>query len=788
LGVIAQLPANLSSFKSSQLSDEQLINLLNKAESGGQSKESIFKELKDRGLPDSEMQDIMSRMSGLNKQLPNAEPELSSSSTRSYKKPTLVSNPRDQRQEVKSLIFGAELFSESSPLFVPDLNIATPANYRVGPGDGLLLEVYGANVFNQKLLVSREGFINVKYAGLINVTGVTIEELHQQIKTKLSKFIPALNTGSSRLQLSLASIRSITVSVVGAVKKPGTLTIPSLATLFNALYATGGPLENGSLRNIELIRGNKKILEADLYEFLLKGDQSTNIFLQDNDLIRVPFAQLQVQLSGLLNRPGIFEAKSNEHLSDLLAYAGGFKPLAYQGRITGTRNGMLTREIIDVAATEFDKFNLRHGDSLNVDSLVDKFANRVVIRGAIFKPGVYAWTPGQDLDDIIKKAAGLKADAFLGRANVLRTYDNLQKENISVNLDLLMRGKTSFPLQKEDSITIFSSYELKDKRSVNIFGAIRNPGQFSYADSLTLQQLILMAGGFTEKAIPTGIEIGRNLKSNGSGASGEAMVELINVAIAQDLNKTGGDVFLQPEDIITIKSDPSMIPQSKVVLSGKVLYPGTYVLASRNDRLSGIVKRAGGLLAQADINGVKVIRKNLIQDTSIIKKTLAKQTKSKSDTLDTEKTERELSVTEVAVDLQAILKAPGSEKDIILEDGDEVVIPQIKNVVSVTGEVFKPVALQFRPGAALKYYVSSAGGFSSKAKRAKSFVVYSNGRSKRTSSLLGIIKFYPRLTPGATVVVPSKSLREGRFDAAKAGILVSALSAIATTIAILKGI
>ncbi|MFN5418963.1 MAG: SLBB domain-containing protein, partial [Sphingomonadales bacterium] len=212
------------------------------------------------------------------------------------------------------------------------------------------------------------------------------------------------------------------------------------------------------------------------------------------------------------------------------------------------------------------------------------------------------------------------------------------------------------------------------------------------------------------------------------------------------------------------------------------------VLASRNDRLSGIVKRAGGLLAQADINGVKVIRKNLIQDTSIIKKTLAKQTKSKSDTLDTEKTERELSVTEVAVDLQAILKAPGSEKDIILEDGDEVVIPQIKNVVSVTGEVFKPVALQFRPGAALKYYVSSAGGFSSKAKRAKSFVVYSNGRSKRTSSLLGIIKFYPRLTPGATVVVPSKSLREGRFDAAKAGILVSALSAIATTIAILKGI
>jgi protein involved in polysaccharide export with SLBB domain len=788
LDAFSQLPANLSNARSSQLSDDQLLAFISKAEASGQSQESIIKELKDRGLPESEIQEIMNRMSRINKQMPGSESELSNNTTRNYKRSTNSLKQREQSRDPQSLIFGSELFSESSPLFVPDLTIATPANYKVGPGDELLLEVYGANVFTQKLLVSREGFINVKYAGLLGANGVTIEELHQQVKTKLAKFIPALSSGGSRLQLSLASIRSITVSVVGAVKKPGTLTIPSLATLFNALYATGGPLENGSLRNIELIRGNKKILEADLYEFLLKGDQSADIFLQDNDLIRVPFAQLQVQLSGLLNRPGIFEAKKSDHLSDLLAFAGGFKPLAYQGRITGTRNGVLTKEIIDISALEFGSFSLRHGDSLNIDSLVDKFANRVTIRGAVYKPGVYAWTPGQQLLDVISKAAGLKPDAFMGRANVLRTYSNLQKENISVNLEQVLNKKVSFSLLNEDSITIFSSHDLKDKRSVNIFGAIRNPGEFSYADSLTLQQLILMAGGFTEKAIPTGIEIGRNMKADSSRSDGEARVNLINVAINADLNKIGVDVFLMPEDIVTIKTDPNKIPQSKVVLNGKVLYPGTYVLESRSDRLSGIVKRAGGLLPQADINGVKVIRKNLVQDTSVIKKTLEKQAKSKSDTVDSNKDDKELLVTEVAVDLKAILRDPGSEKDIILEDGDEVIIPQIKNVVTVTGEVFKPVALQFRPGAALKYYVSSAGGFSSKAKRAKSFVVYSNGRSKRTTSFLGIVKFYPRLTPGATVVVPSKSLREGKFDPAKAGILVSSLSAIATMIAILKGL
>jgi protein involved in polysaccharide export with SLBB domain len=783
----AQLPSDLSKIKSSQITDDQLFQFVQKAQSSGQSHEDILSELKQRGLPDAELLTLSDRVAGLMGADNTSATSVGSSATQS-KRTSLATIKQNVEAPTTSKVFGAELFSGASPMFVPNLNIATPANYKVGPGDELLLEVYGNNVFVQKLLVSREGFVNVKYAGLVNVNGSTIQDLANIIKNRLSRFIPSLAGGGSKLNLSLASIRSISVNVVGAVKKPGTITVPSLATLFNALYATGGPLENGSLRTIELIRGNKKILEADLYDFLLKGDQSANIFLQDNDLIRVPFAKQQVQLTGLLNRTGIFEVKPSEKLSDLFEFAGGFKPVAYQGRVTGTRNGYLTKEVIDVPSNNFSDFLLRNGDSLHVDSLIDKFVNRVTINGAVYKPGAYAWERGQQLTDLIQKAEGLKEEAFLGSVNVLRTFENLEKQNISVDLRAILKGQQSFTLLNEDVITVFSSYDLKDKFNISISGPVRNPGSFPYADSITLQQLILLSGGFTDKAIPTSIEIGRNKKEAGAGKNADAKVEIIKVSVNADLNKTGADFKLLPGDIVSVKSDPLKIPQSKVLLTGKVLFPGTYVLESREDRLSNILTRAGGLLNIADENGVKVIRRNIVQNQEELAKAAEKQTKTRKDSGNSKLENLNYQVSEIAVNLKALLKAPGTADDIILEDGDEVVIPQIKNVVTMTGEVLKPVAVQFTPGKSFNYYISSAGGFSSKAKKGKSFVIYSNGRSKRTTGILGIFKNHPKITPGSTVVVPAKPERDGKFDPAKAGILISALSALVSTIAILKGL
>ena len=787
---MAQLPADLSKVKSSQISDQQLTQIAQQAKNSGQSEQAVLQELKQRGLPDTEIQALGARISGL-MQTKGSEGsttfESQVSKDRKLTTPTTASETREKKSTSK--VFGAELFQEASPIFAPNLSIATPLNYRVGPGDELLLEVFGTNVFSQKAQVSREGFVNVRYAGLVNVNGITIEEVATLLKSKLSKYLPSLTSGGSRLQVNLGNIRSINVSVVGAVKKPGTLTLPSLATLFNALYATGGPLENGSFRNIELIRGNKKIITADLYDYLMRGDQSSNIFLQDNDLIRVPFTEHQIQVAGLLNREGIYELKPSETFANALQYAGGFKAGAYQGRVTGTRLGKLAKEIIDIPAAQFTAFALQNGDSLYVDSLVNKYLNRITIKGAVFKPGVYAWQKGQQLDEIIEKAAGLKEEAFLGRATILRTYENQEKENISVDLKAVQKGGLKFELLNEDQITIYSTYELKDRFAVSISGEVRNPGIFPFADSITLQQLILLAGGFTDRAIPTSIEVARQKKQVDIMQLGASSSELILVSLSTDLTKVGADFYLQPNDIILVKADPTKKPQITVRVNGQVLFPGNYTLESQQDRLSALITRAGGLLPTADKVGIKLIRRTNLADTSELKQIIKKQVKANQDSaLAQSQGLNNTQSTEIAVEWKDKGDKNNLQSDIILEAGDEIIIPQLKNTITLTGELLKPVSVQYLQNKGFKYYISAAGGFSAKAKKGKSFVVYSNGRSKRAGSFLGLFRTYPKILPGSTVVVPAKPPRDGRFDPSKAGILVSALTTLATTIAILKGL
>ena len=788
--VSAQLPADLSTVKSSQISNDQLLALIKQGEASGQSQEDILRDLKARGLPEAEISELTNRVSQLMRQQSSADGGSSLNNTQTVRKRNPNSQAIVPRDPSTSLVFGAELFSEASSLFVPNLSIATPPNYKVGPGDELLLEVYGSNVFTQKVVVSREGFINIKYAGLINANGVTIQDLNEVVRLKLTKYIPGLAGGGARLQLSLGSIRSITISVAGAVKKPGTLTLPSLATLFNALYATGGPLENGSLRKIELIRGNKKILEADLYDFLLKGDQSANIFLQDNDLIRVPFADRQVRLTGQLNRAGIFEVSEDERLSDLLFFAGGFKANAYRGRIKGSRNGELVKEIIDIESKGFDTFKCNHGDSLHVDSLVEKYNNRVTIDGAVYKPGVYAWYKGQTLSDLVVKAAGLRGDAFLTRVVVLRTYENLKKESFLISLNQQAKEGFGFELLNEDVVTIFSSDSLRNKFTVSINGPVKKPGSFTYSDSMTLQQLILMAGGFSDFATPTGIEIGRKqLSAQGDSVTQIDRVNVISLSLDPDLKKDA-DFRLLPNDIISVKMDPFKKSQSIVQVKGEVLYPGSYVLENRTDRLSAVISRSGGLLSFADINGAKLIRKKLLQDTASIKKAIAKMEKSKDvdlkDTASRKEEENELSINEIALNLRKVLENPGSIDDIMLEDGDEIMIPQVKNVVTIAGAVLKPVSVQFNSSKKFKYYVSSAGGFTSRAKKNKAYLVLSNGQSRKTGTILGFFRTYPAVASGATIYIPEKPEKDNRFDSAKAGVLISAVTTLLTAFAILR--
>lgn len=789
----AQLPNDLSKLKSSQITDAQLMQYVQQAQASGMGEADFINELQKRGLPDSEIQLLSTRLKGMmgggaTETAVQSESGAKTTSNKRVFKGEL--NPIKPIQQ-PSRVFGAELFSSADPLFVPNLKLATPKGYVIGAEDELQLDIYGNNISSQKLMVNPDGFITVKYAGPINVNGMTIEQAAGVIKARLTKYYPALVSGETKVQLSLGSVRSILVTVIGAVRKPGTVTLPSIATLFNALYASGGPAENGSFRNIELVRNSKVIAVADLYDFIMKGDQSGNLALRDNDVIRVPFVKNQVVLDGELNRKGIFEAKQGETIDQMLVYAGGFKSNAFKGRIAGTRFTDIERKIIDVPREKYSSFQVENGDSLYVDSVVNRFENRVYISGAVFKPGAYALERDMDLLALISKAQGLKEDAFVSRANMVRKRQDMTKEYKTVNLEAVLGKNELILLKKEDSLHVMSILELRDSAVVSIQGPVKKPGDYRYEDSLSLQGLLLQAGGLLENATPLKIEIGRRKQDVSIGEKGAFTSEIISVDLDKNLKLSGMDVVLKPFDVVSVKIDPTKVRQVTVLVTGEVVYAGNYTLSNPEERLSSVVNRAGGLLPYADINGAKLIRRRGQVDTAQIKrvslsnlKLSAMNGKDQDTSRFASNKEFESQTTEVALDLAKILQKPGSEDDVTLQDGDQLIVPKFVNTVSVNGEVLKPVTVQFETRKGLEGYISAAGGFNRSAYKQRIFVVYPNGGSAKTTSFLGI-RSYPKVTPGSTIFVPLKPNTTKSFDTAKAGVLVSAFSAVMTTLVLL---
>lgn len=717
--------------------------------------------------------------------------ETADSSKQSAPKLTRTVNQKNKpldnlfEKEENIQLFGTELFSGSNLSFEPDLRMATPTNYIIGPDDDLILTIYGVNVTQQTLKVTPEGNVNVKYAGLINLSGLSVEAAASLLKSRLIKYYPALSSGQTKLQLALGNIRSIKVIIIGAIKRPGTYTLPSLATLFNALYVSGGPGNNGSFRNIELIRNNKVFLTADLYEFLVDGNLRSNIRLQDNDVIRIPFATTLVTLKGQLNRPGIFEIMPDEHLDQAIKYAGGFKSKAYKGRIRGSRILDFGQSVLDIAGDSLAQFPLRNGDEFQIDSVINRYNNRVTVTGAVFRPGAYALEPGLTVHGLIEKALGVKEDVFDGRAVLIRTRPNLTKEYINVELGKLLRSmEKGIELKKDDSLHVASLFDLRDTVTVSINGAVRKPGIFRFEDSLTLKTLILKAGGYSDYATGKGIEISRRKRDISINTPGSKIVELISVDDNKDLSGSSLDLILQPFDIITIKENPYYRKQISVKISGEVLMPAVYTLQSREERLSSIIARSGGLLYTANIKGAKLIRKKKELVDSLEIKRLLSAVKRDTSKLAVDSMSLLKDTRDVAIDLSYILKHPGSLDDIFLEEGDELIIPRINNTVSVNGEVFKPLDIMYEKNKSLRDYLSDAGGVTLMGKRTRTFVIYPNGSSAKIKRTLGIFPRYPSIQPGSNIYVPQKPKREGGFDTAKAGILVSAITALITAVAL----
>ncbi|HEU0065016.1 MAG TPA: SLBB domain-containing protein [Flavisolibacter sp.] len=791
--IFAQIPSDLSNVKASQISDSQLKQYLSQAKANGLTEEQLESELSRRGLPDSEISELKLRIQDLDRIEPDAS-SINTSEKPAENTKRKVSKIGDNRFESldnietvkkKSRVFGSELFSNSNLTFEPDLRMATPKNYIIGPDDELILNIYGANISQQNLKVSPDGTVNVKYAGVVNVNGLSVEAAGAILKSRLVKFYPGLNSGQTKLQLTLGNIRSIRVILIGAINRPGTYTLPSLASLFNALYVSGGPAENGSLRNIEVIRNNKVIKIADLYDFLMKGDQSGNVHLEDNDVIRVPFASTMVTLNGELNRPGIFELHKNESLADALEFAGGFKSKAFKGRITGNRYADFGKKVIDVAGDSLAYFKPVNGDEFYIDSVINRYQNRVIINGAVFKPGPYALTDGMTLKNLINKAQGLKEDVYSGRALVVRTREDLTKEYIAVDLKpIISSNENGLLLQKEDSVQVASIFDLKDSSTITINGAVRKPGTFRYEENLSLKSLIFKSGGYAENATGMGIEISRRKRDINVNKAGSSIVELIKIDDNKELSSNSADIKLMPFDIITIKEDPYYKKQISVSVSGEVLLPGVYTLQSREERLSSLIQRSGGLLYTANVAGAKLVRKKKeVTDTAEIKRLFTSVIR---DTSRAKVNVTSKSTTDVAMDLNYILKHPGSIDDITLEEGDELIIPRINNTVGVSGEVFNPFNIMYERGKSLKDYISDAGGITHSGKKSRAFVTYANGSSAKTRKILGIFNKYPAIEPGSTIFVPQRPKRDGQFDAAKAGIIVSAVTALIAAIAVLK--
>lgn len=772
------IPQNLSSLNVNELSDEQIRDLLQQAQMAGKNDNQLIQSAKIMGMPDLQVQLLQARIKQIrnssNAQTANADSIQQQPRRLNYKPDTLNKNvsAKQMFDNLRPQVFGADLFSNSSITFEPNLRLATPVNYVVGPDDELNINVYGNSLVNWKLNVSPEGNINIPGVGIVSVSGKTIEQATSAIKSKLATNNYAIGRGTN-VQVTLGNIRSIKVIINGEVTRPGTYTLPSLATVFNALYASGGPNTNGSFRQIEVIRNNRVIRRLDVYDFLLKGDQKDNIALRDQDIIRVPTYRVRVDMAGEVKRPALYEVLAGETLQDVINFSGGFSDVAYTEKVKALQIVDQERRITDIIEADFKNYTPLRGDKYVVERILDRFKNRVVVNGAVQRPGDYELEKGLTLSKLIAKADGLREDAFMSRGLIIRLKPDNTTESVSFNVQEVVNKTTAdILLQREDIVSIASIFDLRDAYNVTVKGAVRRPGNFAYADSLTVEDLIIKAGGLAEGASTRRIEVSRRINNSNATAINSAVAQVFTIAINSQLDLKSANFALRPFDIVSVYTSPGFEKQRTVKVEGEVLYPGYYTIMRKNERVSDLVIRAGGLTSSAYIAGGTLERENNAilgfdkskADTTALNrerinrfKNLSRSVNNDSATVaETDKLRNNY----VGIDLEKILGKPGSITDLILEDGDLLRIPKQQQVVRVNGEVLFPSSVVHTKGKSFKSYVSNAGGFSDYASRGRSYIVYPNGTVKGTGKFL-FFRSYPGVKPGSEIYVPKKQFKRG---------------------------
>lgn len=747
-----------------QMSDQQVIDELRRYQSSGMSQEQIAAEMVKKGVTTSQMQRLRDQYMGqeaISTGALKSNNSLDGDVLRGEAGFEEAATATEGAVEPGERIYGQNLFSSQNLTFAPNMNMPTPANYVLGAGDQIIIDVWGDSELNVQYTIAPDGHITVPGIGRIQLSGMNVKQAESRIRTQFSTIYSDLDSSEPHtfLAISVGNVRTIKVNVMGEVRTPGTYTLSSFSSAFHAMYAAGGTTNIGSLRNIRIFRAGRQAAEIDLYEYLMKGNSMSDITLQDGDIVMVePFGSL-VQVIGEVRRPMWYEMKPDETLEDLIRYSGGFSGNAYTAALTLLRSGEEEMEAYTLSQPEYSTFQLKDGDRVEVSSILEKYANMVEITGSVYRPGRYAIGDRiNTVRDLIEIAQGTTGDAYLQRALLYRENDDLTRSMESFNVSDLMSGRINdITLKKNDLLHIPSVLSLDDRFTVYIGGEVRKPDSYPYADNMRLEDIILQAGGITEAASTARIDVYRRTKDPGSTTLGDQSSIMQSFTLVDgEIISSDPDFVLQPYDQIIVRRSPAYEIQQMVTIEGEVLFEGDYAKISKDERLSSLVNRAGGLTQYAYIKGARLSRRLTADELEKVKESL--RIKAQADQLDTDSLLQkqleavDLSTQYVAINLEKALKNPGGQEDIILREGDVLTIPEYNELVKISGGVLYPNLVTYRKHKKLGYYIDQAGGYSRLALKSKPFVVYMNGEVASGR--------WAKIEPGCEIIVPERPERE----------------------------
>lgn len=748
---------DISNIQADQLSDAQIRQIDDRLREEGIGLAEFEQLAIQRGASASEARAVRQRIQQLRMQSGESETVVTGE-TRSVERESLsqfvpVEADPDTPDSLK--IFGMDLFRQVSRTFEPSFNIPTPTDYTLGPGDEIVIDIWGAAEMNYRLTINAEGNIRIDNLGPIYLNGLTIEDAESRIISQLGNIYSGLrpnNAGevNTFAQVSLGNVRSIKVTVMGEVRQPATYTVTSLSTVFNALYSAGGPTRSGSFRNIQVIRGQEVAATLDVYDFLIYGDQSDNIRLRDQDIIKVNPYINRVHVWGETKRKGFFEMKEGETLSHLIDYTGGFSEEAYRQRLVLHRNTPTQRSVSDVLYPDGGGLVLENGDKLRVGRILNRYENRVRIRGAVFRPGEYELTSDITLHELIQKAEGLTEDAFMSRGIIYRLQDDLSLETISFDVRNLVMNPDEYDitLRRDDQVHITSIFDMREEYTINVSGAVNNGGELDFAENMTVEDAIFRAGGFRESAAEYRVEVARRVTGDEDGFRADRLAQIYRFNVDENLqfSTDDRDFRLMPFDQVYVRLRPNYQPQQTVRIEGEVQFPGTYVLENQEAKISDLIEWAGGLSDYAFPEGASLERR------------ISEDRLAEVQLLDTLASDEAETTSQVGIQLSDALQSPESGANLILLPGDVIQVPKALETVRIEGEVLHPVSVRYEGSRSFQSYIDAAGGITEEARRRRAYIVYANGEVDRTKRFL-FFRSNPEVRPGATIYIPPKPER-----------------------------